>query len=144
VTKPASTTVPNGLSGAIEAVTEAGYVVLKAKSYRQAQERQRVAEAMRRAEEDAAESARAWARDCIAQERHLRDRLTFVYGVARAHGATVEDLDGGTCTCGLASCVVPAPRPCFCGKPGDRERVHRAHACEPWRTLAKPDPGASP
>lgn len=21
---------------------------------------------------------------------------------------------------------------CFCGQPDDRERVHRAHACEPW------------
>lgn len=67
-----------------------GYVVLREKSYRQAQERQRVAEALRAAEEDAAESARAWARDCLAQERRMRDRITHLYGVPPLlpHGGT--------------------------------------------------------
>jgi hypothetical protein len=37
-------------------------------------------------------STRRWAESCLDEERCLRDRLTFVYGVARAHGATVEDL----------------------------------------------------
>lgn len=73
-----------------------GFVVLREKSYRQAQERQRVAEAYRAAEEQAAEHARAWARDCLTEERRLRDRLTFVYGVAQAHGATVEELRSPT------------------------------------------------
>ena len=72
----------------------AGYVVLKAKSYRQAQERQRIAECYRDREIEAADSARAWARDCLNEERRLRDRCTFLYGAARAHGATVEELRG--------------------------------------------------
>lgn len=71
-----------------------GYVVLRAKSYRQAQERQRVAEAYQRAAEEDAENTRRWALDCLNQERKLRDRCTFLYGVARAHGATVEELGG--------------------------------------------------
>jgi len=32
--------------------------------------------------------------DRLDDSRLVRDRLTFVYGVARAHGATVEDLTG--------------------------------------------------
>lgn len=71
-----------------------GYVVLKEKSYRQAQERQRVAEALRAAEERATEHAREWARDCLAEERRLADRLTFLYGKAIEHGATMEELAG--------------------------------------------------
>jgi len=71
-----------------------GYVVIKVKSYRQAQERQRIAEClMRRAEEEAAGN-RAWAVNCLDDSRSVRDRLTFVYGVARAHGATIEELSG--------------------------------------------------
>lgn len=69
-----------------------GYVVLKEKSYRQAQERQRVADAYRHAAEQDAEHARAWARDCLTEERRLRERLTFVYGMARSYGASVEEL----------------------------------------------------
>lgn len=72
----------------------AGYVVLKEKSYRQAQERQRVAECYRDSEIRAAESARAWARDCIAEERRLGARCTFLYGKAIEHGATIEELRG--------------------------------------------------
>lgn len=82
---------------AARALLEAnGYVVLREKSYRQAQERQRVANVFREHAEEDAEHARAWARDCLTEERRLRDRLTFVYGVARAHGATVEDLRSPT------------------------------------------------
>lgn len=80
---------------AARALLEAnGYVVLREKSYRQAQERQRVAEALMVAAEDAAEGARVWARDCLAEERRLRERNTHVYGVARAHGATLVELAG--------------------------------------------------
>lgn len=75
-------------------LAKAGYVVLKEKSYRAAQERQRIAECMREQAERAAEHARRWALNCCAEERYVRDRLTFVYGVARAHGATVEELGG--------------------------------------------------
>jgi hypothetical protein len=76
---------------------QAGYVVLKEKSYRQAQERQRVAECYKESEIRAAESARAWAHDCLTEERRLRDRCTFLYGAARAAGCTVEELrEGGS------------------------------------------------
>lgn len=81
---------------AVEALESIGYVVLKAKSYRQAQERQRVAEAYKLAAIDEAKRAREWALDCLAEERRLRERLTFVYGVARAKGATDEELRGPT------------------------------------------------
>lgn len=84
------------LAEALATVEAAGYVCVKAKSYRQAQERQRVAEALRAAEEEAAEHARAWARGCLTEERQLRDRCTFLYGAARAHGATVDELRGPT------------------------------------------------
>lgn len=73
---------------------QAGYVVLREKSYRQAQERQRVAECYRDSEIRAAESARAWAVDCLTEERRLRDRCTFLYGAAMARGASVEELRG--------------------------------------------------
>lgn len=79
---------------ALKIVKDAGYVVLKAKSYRQAQERQRVAEVRAQCAAEEAEGNRAWARDCLAEQRRLADRLTFVYGVARAHGASVEELRG--------------------------------------------------
>lgn len=84
------------IAKAKELVEAAGYVVLREKSYRQAQERQRVAECYRTSAEEARDSAMAWARDCLAEERRLRERLTFVYGVAQAHGATTEELSGST------------------------------------------------
>lgn len=79
---------------ALDVVRNAGYVVLKAKSYRQAQERQRVAEALLRAAEESRDRAYAWARDCCDQERYLRDRCTFLYGVAERRGATRDELRG--------------------------------------------------
>jgi hypothetical protein len=73
-----------------------GYVVLRAKSYRQAQERQRVAEALRQSAEEQVESTHRWAEVAFAEQRRLADRLTFVYGVARSLGATDEDLRGAS------------------------------------------------
>ena len=73
-----------------------GYVVLKETSYRRAQERQRVAEVMRAYAEERVEDNRQWAIKALDEQRRLSDRLTFVYGVARAHGATVEELTGGS------------------------------------------------
>lgn len=87
----------NELDRAIQIVSAAGYVVVREKSYKQAQVRQRIAEVRREAEEQAAEHARGWARDCLAEERRLRDRLTYVYGVAQAHGATQDQLRGPDC-----------------------------------------------
>lgn len=74
----------------------AGYVVLKTPSYFRGQERIRVARAQQDAAVEARESARAWARDSLTEERRLRERLTFVYGVAMAHGATTAELAGST------------------------------------------------
>ena len=78
----------------IAALEAEGYVVVKAKSYRAAQERQRIAEARMRDALDRVESIDAWAQSVCVEERRVRERLTFVYGVARAHGATVEELSG--------------------------------------------------
>jgi hypothetical protein len=82
------------LDQALETVRRHGYVALREKSYRQAQERQRVAEALREYADKDAERAREWARDHCEQERQLRDRLAFVYGIARSYGATIEELAG--------------------------------------------------
>jgi len=73
---------------------ENGYVVLKEKSYRQAQERQRIAEALRVYADERRESTERWAQSVCVEERRLWDRITFIYGVARANGATVEELAG--------------------------------------------------
>lgn len=81
---------------ALRVIRAAGYVAIKEKSYRQAQERQRVAEALRRYADEMRAHTFAWAQTVCEEERRLRDRVTFVYGVARAHGASVEDLSGGT------------------------------------------------
>jgi len=70
-----------------------GFVVLREKSYRQAQERQRVAEALREAADSDREAHYEWMRrEVFPEERRLRDRCMFLYGAARAHGATVEEL----------------------------------------------------
>jgi len=74
----------------------AGWVVLREKSYRQAQERQRVAEALRRMAERDAEHARGWAVDCLAKERRAYERVTYLYGLAALLGATREQLRGDT------------------------------------------------
>lgn len=72
----------------------AGYVVLKRESYRRAQERQRVAQALLESEKRNTEGVRDWAFRALDEQIRLSDRLTFVYGVARAHGATVDELSG--------------------------------------------------
>ena len=82
------------VEAALEVVRAAGYVAVKEKSYRQAQERQRLAQCAADWERNRRESAEKWALDCCNEERRIRDRLTFVYGVAQAHGATVEELRG--------------------------------------------------
>jgi hypothetical protein len=69
-----------------------GFVVLRAKSYRQAQERQHIAEALLRSEVEHAEATRQWASNCLDEERRLRDRCTHLYGLAKSLGATREQL----------------------------------------------------
>lgn len=87
-------TEPDSIVAARLLLEHHGYVVLREKPYRQAQERQRVAEALRKSEEQAAEHARAWALNCLAVERKLSDRCTFLYGAARAAGCSHADLRG--------------------------------------------------
>lgn len=71
-----------------------GFVVLRAKSYRQAQERQRIAEALLRSEVEHAEATRQWASNCLDEERRLRDRCTLLYGLAVRYGAPKEEIAG--------------------------------------------------
>ena len=82
------------LEAALTLVRAAGYVLLKTSSYRRAQERHRIALVRL---EDAAEqraSTERWAHQAFTEQRRVGDRLTSVYGAARAHGATVAELDG--------------------------------------------------
>jgi hypothetical protein len=88
-------TFEDPISVAKALLTANGYVMHRAKSWRQLIERVRVAECYRDSEIRATESTRGWARDCLAEERRLRDRCTFLYGMACAKGATVEELRGG-------------------------------------------------
>jgi hypothetical protein len=82
------------LEKALDTVRAAGYVAIKSKSYHRAQERQRVAEVRAECETAAAEHARQWAGKCLDEQNRLAARLTFVYGMALMHGATVEALRG--------------------------------------------------
>lgn len=77
-----------------EFLTERGYVVLREKSYRQAQERLRVAEALRRLEAEHNEHTRAWAHRSFDETRAAWDRSTYLYGLAVRLGASVEQLRG--------------------------------------------------
>lgn len=72
-----------------------GFTVLRTKSYNAARRRQQVAEALLASEERHNEGTLAWARDCLAKERSLMARCTFLYGEAMARGATAEELRGG-------------------------------------------------
>lgn len=64
------------------------------KSYYRAQERQRVAEALKMAAELRAAQSNDWARDCLDRERKMADRATYLYGLASRLGATPEQLRG--------------------------------------------------
>lgn len=80
---------------AAKALLEAeGYVVLKAKSYRQAQQRHAIHEREVYWAERAANHAREWARDCLGQERRSAERCTYLYVLAASHGATEAELRG--------------------------------------------------
>lgn len=80
-------------------LTQSGYVVLKQKSYQRAQERQRIAECYRRSAEEEVASVRTWAQEAYQQTRDLMARCTFLYGAARAHGATMDELRGSWLSC---------------------------------------------
>jgi hypothetical protein len=72
----------------------AGFVVLREKSYRQAQTRQAIAQREVLAAERAADHAQTWGRDCLARERRLSERCTYLYGLAASLGATEAQLAG--------------------------------------------------
>lgn len=83
------------IDAAKKLLADNGFAVLRAKSYHQARERQRVAEARRHYAEESEERTYRWVRDQLSGEiRELRERCTFLYGAARAHGATVDELRG--------------------------------------------------
>ncbi len=103
---------PDEIQKAKAALAEHGYVVIKEKSHLAARRRQQIAESQREWAERERESSRRWAHDCLDQERHLRERLTFVWGVAKAHGATNEELGG--CS--------DHPRPALAPVPTDTDR----------------------
>lgn len=71
-----------------------GYVALREKSYKAAQRRQEQAQSDLLWVERQLASEHAWALDGHNEAQRLRDRLTFVYGVAKAKGATDEELRG--------------------------------------------------
>lgn len=70
----------------------AGYVVHRRKSYDALIERARRAEALLACEVAASKSTRRWAENALDEQRRLSDRLTFVWGIAQAHGATLDEL----------------------------------------------------
>lgn len=71
-----------------------GYVVLKEKSYRAAQERQHLAQAEVNYAYQRIADTREWANKAYDEQRRLADRITFVYGEARAAGVPREKLVG--------------------------------------------------
>lgn len=77
-----------------------GYIVLKQKSYQSAQERQRVAESVAYNAVADLKATQRWAETTLHNEiRDLMARCTFLYGAARAHGATVDELRGSWLSC---------------------------------------------
>lgn len=93
------------------------YVVLKAKSYRAAQRRQAIAESNAQHDREDAEHTQRWAETTLHNEiRDLQARCTFLYGMARAKGATVDELRGGWKVTGVN---IPIERTqtlqCHCG-----------------------------
>lgn len=115
------------------------YVIHKDKSWRQLVERCRVAEALRTAAEERVASVEHWAQIELHNEiRDLMARCTFLYGVARAKGATADELSGGWTPAGIN---MPTERDttiqCHCGthpyivhlNPNDDIRTHTRFIC---------------
>jgi hypothetical protein len=69
-----------------------GYKVLSERAHRALLTRVHVAESVAEHADEYRASTETWARGICAEERRLRDRVTYLYGVARAHGATDEEL----------------------------------------------------
>ena len=88
-------TITDEVQQAKELLRANGFIVLTAKSYYAAQERQRCAEVTAQSAIADRDGQRQWMeRDIFPRLDHLSDRLTFVYGIARARGASVVELGG--------------------------------------------------
>lgn len=85
---------PFSVIEALRVVHGDGWKTMREKSYYQAQERQRVAEALRKLEQEHNEHTRAWANRAFDEVRRLSDRCTYLYGLAASLGATEEQLLG--------------------------------------------------
>jgi hypothetical protein len=85
---------PFSVIEALQVVHGDGWKTVREKSYYQAQERQRVAEALRKLEQEHNEHTRAWANRAFDETRRLSDRCTYLYGLAASLGATPEQLRG--------------------------------------------------
>lgn len=89
-----SSPTPDDVAAAKATLTAAGFTVLRTGSYRAAQERQRIAQVRMDDAFDRVRSVEAWARSLADEARHLRDRCTYLYGLAARHGATDDELAG--------------------------------------------------
>ncbi len=74
------------------ALEREGYTVVKNRTYNRMRERALIAEQELVWERRATENASQWGRDAHAELRRIEERLTLVYGEARAAGLTVEQL----------------------------------------------------
>lgn len=82
------------LEAALALVRASGYVAIKEKSHRAAETRHAVARAQLADARAEVERVEAWARRALDGEARARVRTEFVYGVARRHGVSVEELTG--------------------------------------------------
>lgn len=97
MTEPLTQNERYAITDARNVLESYGFVVLREKSYRQAQERQRVADFAAKYADEQRESTERWVRTTLHNEiRELMARCTFLYGAARAHGATAEELAAGS------------------------------------------------
>ncbi len=87
------TTFDDQLATAAKLLRQNGFTVIRARSYRAAQKRQWIAEARMDDAIEQRDHQRAWMEsEVFPRERLLSDRVNFLYGAARAHGATVDEL----------------------------------------------------
>lgn len=86
---------PERLEAAKRVVEGEGFVVLKVKSYQDAQRRHAIAKSEAQWCRDELARTQRWAeQDLGAEIRDLRARVTFLYGAAFAAGCTREELAG--------------------------------------------------
>lgn len=86
-------------------IEKAGFTILRTKSYKAAQERQRIAEVMRESAERDKREQREWMeRDVFPWQRHLLVRVQHLGLLAQRLGAAPEDMASQWCDCGQSSC----------------------------------------